>query len=281
MRSVAASAMKHKNLTIGAMLVGFFLFIAIFSFWLSPHSFSEIVSTDLKLPPSFMGGSKIFLLGTDDLGRDVLSRLLIGASFSFGIGLAVVFFSVGVGTILGLLAGYFRGSTDEVLSRLIDILLSLPSLLLGLAVVTVLGPSLMNTVIAISFVSIPSCFRLIRSAAMEQKVKDYVVAAQALGASHSRIILRHILPNIFPMILIQCVFGFSDGILNAAALGFLGLGVQAPYPEWGTMLSDSKAMLETSPALVILPGLCILLLVLGFNLLGDGLRDKYDPKMKF
>lgn len=272
---------RYKNLLIGGLLVGFFFALAVFSKWLSPYSYSEIVTQDLKLPPSFIGGgSNQFLFGTDDLGRDVLSRLLVGSSFSFGIGLAVVFFSVGIGTFLGILSGYFRGWLDEVLSRGVDILLSLPSLLLGLAVVTVLGPSLLNTVVAISFVSIPSCFRLIRSAVMEQKVRDYVVAAQALGAGPTRIIVKHIMPNIFPMILIQCVFGFSDGILNAAALGFLGLGVQAPYPEWGTMLSDSKAMLETSPHLVILPGLCILLLVLGFNLLGDGLRDKYDPKMR-
>lgn len=272
---------KNKSLYIGAGLVIFFGFIALFSFWLSPYPYSEVVSQDLKLPPAFFAEGRIqFLLGTDDLGRDLLSRLMVGSSFSFAIGLCVVFVSVLIGSFLGLVAGYCRGGVDEVLSRIIDVILSLPSLLLGLAVVTVLGPSLLNTVVAISFISVPNCFRLIRSAVIEQSIKEYVVAARAIGAPHVRILFRHILPNIFPVILVQSVFSFSEGILSASALGFLGLGVQPPYPEWGTMLSDSKSFLETSPHLVLLPGLCILFLVLGFNLLGDGLRDHWDPKIR-
>jgi ABC-type dipeptide/oligopeptide/nickel transport system permease subunit len=197
-----------------------------------------------------------------------------------GIGFFVVIFTVSIGLVLGLLAGSLGGWVDGVIMRLMDIFMSLPSILFAIVIVAILGPNLINTILAVGIVSLPNVVRIVRASILVEKKKTYVQAAQSYGASWFRIYVINVLPNCIAPLLIQASFGFSDGILNAASLGFLGLGAQAPTPEWGTMLSDSRAYIESASWLVTLPGLCILIVVIAFNLLGDGLRDALDPKSK-
>lgn len=270
-----------RSIWIGGVLVGFFVLVAIFSPWLAPHSPLEIFEGAYKLPPLWSeGGQSSFLFGTDEVGRDLLSRLIAGAPVSLGIGFFVVVFSVFWGTLFGLLAGSLGSWVDQVLSRVMDVLMALPSMLMSIVVVAILGPSLINTIIAVGVVAVPAVFRLVRGAVLSEMSKNYVTAARSYGAGWFRLTVINVLPNCMAPLIVQASLGFSEGILNAAALGFLGLGAQAPTPEWGTMLSDARASIESSPWLVTLPGLCILLVVIGFNLLGDGLRDVLDPKMK-
>lgn len=265
----------------GGALICFFLLVAIFSPLIAPFSYQEIVSTDLRLPPIWeQTQSSNHLLGTDDLGRDVFSRLVYGTPVSLFIGFSVVVFSVTIGTLLALIAGTLGGFVDQVISRIIDVMMSIPSLLLSIVVVAILGPSLQNTIIAAGITAVPTIFRIVRAQVMVEMKKNYVIAAQTFGASWGRIAFGHVLANCMAPILVQASLGFSEGVLSAAALGFLGLGAQPPIPEWGAMLSDSRNYLESSPWLVTLPGLCILLVVIGFNLLGDGLRDYFDPKLR-
>lgn len=265
----------------GGAIVLFFCLVAVLSPFIAPFSPTEIVSDQLRLPPLWQQEvPTAHLLGTDDLGRDVFSRLLYGAPVSLGIGACVVLFSVTLGVLLALLAGTLGGWVDQLISRCIDIVMALPSMLLAIVVVAILGPSLQNTILAVGFVSIPSVFRIVRAQVLIEMRKNYVIAARTFGASWWRLSFIHVLPNCLAPILVQASLGFSEGILSAAALGFLGLGAQPPTPEWGTLLSDSRSYIESSPWLVTLPGLCILLVVIGFNLLGDGLRDYFDPKLK-
>lgn len=266
---------------VGGGIVLFFLVLSIFSPWIAPFAPDQIVSEQLRLPPFWQQEDKTdFILGTDDLGRDVFSRIVYGAPVSMTIGACVVLFSLSIGILLALLAGTLGGWVDQIISRLIDIMMALPSLLLAIVVVAILGPSLRNTIIAVGFVSIPSIYRIIRAQVLIEMQKNYVIAAKTFGASWFRIAFVHVLPNCMAPILVQASLGFSEGVLSAAALGFLGLGAQPPTPEWGTLLSDSRSYIESSPWLVTLPGLCILLIVIGFNLLGDGLRDQLDPKLR-
>jgi len=275
---------SNKNALIGGSLLMMATLVAIFSSALAPYSSVESFSF-LRIGPFWTDQSAVadgykFLLGTDDLGRDLLSRLIHGSKVSMGIGFLSVAFSVLFGVSLGLIAGSLGGWIDAVLSRLMDIMLALPSILLAIVVVSILGPSLVNTVIAVGIVSLPSMFRLVRATVLQEKNKNYVVAVKHLGGNWFRVYVLNVLPNCMAPILVQATFGFSDGILNAAALGFLGLGAQPPIPEWGTMLSDARSYIESAPWLVALPGLCILVVVISINLLGDGLRDIFDPKLK-
>ena len=233
----------------------------------------------LKTPVWHADGSTQFLMGTDDLGRDLLSRLIFGSQISLGFGLLNVVASVLIGGTLGLTAGFFGGWWDRLVLRMVDILMALPSLLLAIVVVAVLGPSLWNALWAVTLVALPGFIRITRASVLAEREKDYVQAARAFGASDQRQMLVTILPNCMAPLIVQASLGFSDGILNMAALGFLGLGAQPPTPEWGVMLADSKAYMETAGWLVMWPGLCILSVVLAFNLLGDGLRDAFDPKI--
>lgn len=258
-----------------------FLLLAIFAPLLTGFGPEQIHDGALRLPPFWNEGSVAkFPLGTDDLGRDVLTRLIYGSRVSLAVGAIVVLISGLLGTVLGFLAGYFGGWVDSLISRGVDVLLSLPSILIAIVVVAILGPSLINGILAVSIVALPGFIRVSRAAVIVEKQKLFVSAAYSYGAKETRIALKHILPNCMAPLLIQASLGFSDGILNIAALGFLGLGAQPPTPEWGTMLSDAKSFISSSPWLVTLPGLCILIVVLGFNLLGDGLRDLLDPKLK-
>jgi peptide/nickel transport system permease protein/dipeptide transport system permease protein len=221
-----------------------------------------------------------FFLGTDDFGRDLLSRLIHGARISMLVGVVSVSISLFFGTIAGAVAGFYRGWVDVIIMRVMDILLAFPSILLAIVIVAFLGPSLENAMIAIGIVSIPRYARIVRGSVLEEYSKDYVQAARALGASDFRLIFQHILPNCLAPLIVQTTLGFASAILEAAALSFLGLGAQPPTPEWGAMLAGGRALILRAWWVVTFPGITILLAVLGFNLLGDGLRDALDPRLR-
>lgn len=272
---------QNRGAVMGLAVVLAFCLLAIFAPWMAPYDPTTVIDGAYNLPPIWsQGGSSQFWLGTDDVGRDVLSRLLYGAQVSLGVGVLVVVVSATLGTLLGLLAGYRGGWLDSLIMRLTDVLMALPSILLAIVVVTVLGQNLMNAIFAAALTVIPGFVRLVRAQVLAEKNKQYVLASHSFGAGGFRQAFSNILPNCAAPIIVQGTLGFSDGILNVAALGFLGLGAKPPTPEWGTMLSDARAYIESSPWLVTLPGLCILIVVLAFNILGDGLRDALDPRLK-
>lgn len=272
---------KNKGSMIGIIIIILASVIAIFAPLIAPHDPTHIYSDYLRLPPSFTtGGDPQFFFGTDDLGRDLMSRLIYGSQVSLAVGFAVVVISLIIGTIMGVFAGYYGGFIDKTIMRITDLIMSLPSILFAIVIVAVLGPGITNAIVAVSIVAIPNFVRIIRAQVMVEKSRQYVSAAKLFGAGNFRIMFIEILPNCMAPLIVQASLGFSDGILNCAALGFLGLGAQAPMSEWGTMLSDARSYIESAPWMVTLPGLCILIVVLSFNLLGDGLRDALDPRLK-
>ena len=234
----------------------------------------------LKPPVWQAGGSSAYLLGTDAIGRDILSRLIYGARLSLLIGIAVVALSIVVGIALGLIAGFARGVTEIAIMRLMDIILTLPSLLLAIVIVAILGPGIMNAMLAVAVVVLPHYVRITRAAVISETAKDYVTAARANGAGRLRLMFNEVLPNCAAPLIVQASLGVSVAILDAAALGFLGLGAQPPASEWGTMLADAREFVLRAWWVVTFPGIMILTTVLAFNLLGDGLRDALDPKLK-
>jgi len=271
---------RHKGASIGLFIILFFLIMALFAPFFVHHDPGTIYEDALKVPPSWTNqGQSTYFLGTDDLGRDILSRLIYGSRISIFIGFFVVVLSLTLGTLLGLISGYFGGTIDRVIMRIIDIIMSFPSILLAIVVVTLLGPGIKNAVFAVSIVSIPGFTRIVRSTVLVEKEKEYKAASEAFGASPFRTLFLEIFPNCLAPLIVQGSLSFSDAILNAAALSFLGLGAQPPIAEWGIMLSDAKPFIESAPWMATSPGICILLLVLGFNLFGDGLRDVLDPKL--
>lgn len=272
---------KNRGAMIGIVFIFISVIIALFAPILAPHNPSVVFPDALRLPPSFISGGKSgFFFGTDDIGRDILSRLIYGSRISLAVGFSVVVLSLTTGTILGVIAGFYGGIIDKIIMRFTDLIMSLPSILFAIVIVAVLGPGISNAIVAVSIVAVPNFIRIIRAQVMVEKNCQYVSAAELFGASHFRIMFIEILPNCMAPLIVQASLGFSDGILNCAALGFLGLGAQAPMSEWGTMLSDARSFIESSPWMVTLPGICILLTVLSFNLLGDGLRDALDPRLK-
>ncbi|MFJ7953787.1 ABC transporter permease [Lysinibacillus sp. NPDC096418] len=266
---------KSKISLIGAGIVLFFIVLAVFGPLIAPQGINEQDFTKKLLAPS---GQHWF--GTDDFGRDIFSRIVHGARISLWVGLFSVILSVIVGSVLGVVAGYYGKWIDTIISRIFDIMLAFPSILLAIAVVAVLGPSLQNALIAIAIINVPNFGRLIRSKVLSVKEEEYIVAAKAIGMSDIRILFSHILPNSMTPIIVQGTLAIATAIIEAAALGFLGLGAEAPAPEWGKMLADARIYLMKAPWTMIFPGLAIMLTVLGFNLMGDGLRDALDPKMK-
>lgn len=224
------------------------------------------------------GPTSTHWLGLDELGRDILARVLAGARISLMVGIVVVGISASIGVVLGALAGYFGGRVDEFISRLIDVLLAFPGLLLAIALVAVLGPSLTNVVLALSVIGWVGYARLVRGQSLRVRELEYVLAARASGATTTRILVRHVIPAVLPAVSVQATLGMGGAILSEASLSFLGLGVQPPTPSWGTMLNYGRAHLLDAPHVTIFPGLAIAVLVLGFNFLGDGLRDRLDPK---
>ncbi|MEJ5999873.1 ABC transporter permease subunit [Paucibacter soli] len=254
---------------------------ALLSPWIAPHSAIEQYREHMLTPPVWAeGGSWRFLLGTDELGRDLLSRLLHGGRVSLGIGLASVLMSMLPGVLLGLTAAFYQRAWSPAIMRVMDIMLALPGLLLAICVITVLGPGLVNTVIAIAIGALPGYTRLTRAAALAEIGKEYVTASRVAGAGTLRLMFSAVLPNCMAPLIVNATLSFSAAILETAGLGFLGLGVQAPTPEWGSMLSAARDYIERAPWVVTLPGLTILISVLSINLMGDGLRDALDPKLK-
>ena len=249
--------------------------------WLAPYSPIEQYRDAILTPPAWMeGGSSQFLFGTDELGRDLLSRLIHGARLSLLIGLTSVVMALVPGVILGLIAAFFPKVLGSLIMRLMDIMMALPALLLAVAIVAILGPGLINTMIAIAIVALPAYVRLTRASAMTELNRDYVTASRVAGAGLVRLMFVCVLPNCMAPLIVHATMSFSSAILEAAALGFLGLGVQPPTPEWGTMLASARDYIERAWWVVTLPGLTILLSVLAINLMGDGLRDALDPKLK-
>ncbi|MER8435741.1 ABC transporter permease subunit [Mesorhizobium sp. M1312] len=271
----------NTGAVIGLVVFSALVLVAIFAPLVAPHSPDEQFRDALLTPPAWQeGGRSMFLLGTDAVGRDMLSRLIFGARFSLFIGLVVVVFSLTSGIILGVLAGYFRGWVDTLIMRIMDVILAFPSLLLALVLVAILGPGLFNAMLAIALVLQPHFARLTRAAVMAEKNREYVISAKVAGASHLRLMVKTILPNCMAPLIVQATLSFSNAILEAAALGFLGVGAQPPTPEWGTMLATAREFILRAPWVVTFPGLAILITVLAINLIGDGLRDAFDPKLK-
>jgi dipeptide transport system permease protein len=272
---------QNKGAVIGLVFFIALVLVAIFANVIAPYLPNEQERTMLLLPPAwFDGGNSSYLLGTDAVGRDILSRLIYGSRFSLFIGLVVVSVSVVSGVLIGLIAGYFGGWIDTVIMRIMDIILAFPSLLLALVLVAVLGPGLVNAMIAIALVNQPHFVRLTRAAVMNERGKDYVVGSRVAGAGTLRLMFLTILPNCLAPLIVQATLAFSAAILDAAALGFLGMGAQPPTPEWGTMLAESREFIQRAWWVVTFPGLAILTTVLAINLMGDGLRDALDPKLK-
>ncbi len=271
----------NKGAMAGLATVLAMLLLALLAPWLAPHDPLATNSAIALKPPFWQtGGALSYPLGTDAIGRDILSRLIHGARLSLVIGLAVVAVSVLVGTLLGLTAGYFRGVYETGVMRAMDIILTLPSLLLAIVIVAILGPGIMNAMLAVAVVILPHYVRITRAAVIAETSRDYVTAARMNGASHLRLMVNEVLPNCAAPLIVQASLGISTAILDAAALGFLGLGAQPPAPEWGTMLADAREFVLRAWWVVTFPGLMILITVLAFNLLGDGLRDAFDPKLK-
>ncbi|MEK6195970.1 MAG: ABC transporter permease subunit [Deltaproteobacteria bacterium] len=272
---------RNKTAVAGMLIVSFFIITAIFAPLLSPHSPVETSLYDQLKPPIWHEkGTWKNILGTDDLGRDILSRLIYGARVSlivsvFSVGIAFVF-----GTLFGSVAGYYKGTLDSVIMRIMDIILAFPYLLLAIVVVAFLGPSLQNCMMAIGITYIPRFARIVRGSVLEESEKDYVTAARSIGAKDWRIIFIAIIPNCLGPLIVQTTLSFASAILDAAALSFLGLGAQPPTPEWGAMIARSRSLILRASWVMTFPGVAILLAVLGFNLFGDGLRDALDPRLR-
>lgn len=276
-----SSFSENRGAVIGLYVFAAFLLVAIFAPLLAPYDPSAQFRAHVLQPPVWQdGGAWAFPLGTDAVGRDMASRLIHGARFSFFVGIVVVVVAASGGILVGLIAGFAPRWLDTLIMRLMDIILAFPSLLLALVLVAVLGPSLVNAMIAIALVLQPHYVRLTRASVLSERTKDYVVSARVAGAGLWRLMFVTVLPNCLAPIIVQAALSFSTAILDAAALGFLGMGAQPPTPEWGTMLADAREFVLRAWWVVTFPGLAILVTVLAINLMGDGLRDALDPKLK-
>lgn len=265
---------KQKTALAAAVFILLLVVIAVVAYWVAPYKINQYDYNSVLAGPSFK-----HLFGTDEFGRDIFSRVLCGTRISLSVGLASVTTAAVVGTILGLLGGYYGGILDEIIMRLGDTLFAFPGLILAIAIVAILGPGLYNVVIAVAVFGTPTFARLVRSSTLQLKKSVYVMAAKNLGASDSRILFRYILPGAVPNIIVQYTMSIGTSILTASSLSFLGMGAAAPTPEWGLMLSNGRNYMATAPHVTIFPGLAIFLTVLSFNLLGDGLRDALDPRL--
>lgn len=266
---------RHKTAMLGGSFLLLLVLAAIFAPYLAPYAPDTPDFASVRQPPSAE-----HWMGTDALGRDVFSRILWGARISLRVGVIAVGIAVVVGSLLGALAGYYRRWVDEVIMRVMDVMLAFPSILLALALMMMLGRGIDKAMIAIGIVAIPQYARIVRGSILSVREMDFVEAARALGMPTWRILLRHIFPNVLSPVIVRATLGIAEAILEAAALGFLGLGAQAPEPEWGAMLAKGRQWLYTAPHIVIFPGAMITLTVLAFNLLGDGLRDALDPRLR-
>ncbi|KGA98625.1 glutathione ABC transporter permease [Alkalihalobacillus alcalophilus ATCC 27647 = CGMCC 1.3604] len=264
---------KQKVAFVAGIFILLLVIVALFGTWIAPYdpyepNYSNVLS----------GPTSEHIAGTDEYGRDIFSRLIVGAKISLGVGIISIVAGGVIGTILGLISGYFGGKLDRLIMRLSDIMFAFPDILLAIAIIAILGPGLTNVVIALSIFSIPSFARLVRGAALETKQAEYVEAAQSIGASSARIIWKHILPSSIGELLVYCSMRMGNAILAAATLSFLGLGASPETPDWGAMLSMGRDYISSASHVVLFPGLILFLTVLAFNLVGDGLRDVFDPK---
>lgn len=266
---------RSRTAVAGLVIVGVYLFLALCGPWLAPY---DPYFQDLNI--SYLRPCMAHWLGCDEFGRDILSRLLYGARVSLVIQFWAVMISLAVGTFLGSASGYFGGKVDEIVMRLMDVMMAFPGILLALAIVAILGPSLTNLIVAIGINSVPGFSRVARGAVISVKKNDYVTAARAIGESDLSILFRYVLPNAISPIIVQTTMRMATVLLTAAGLGFLGLGVQPPSPEWGTMLSAARVYLRSAPHVAIIPGVTIMIVVLGFNFFGDGLQDALNPRLK-
>lgn len=272
-QQMSARLFANRLSVLGAVIILFLLLVAVFGPLFAPYDPLEMVLSDQFMPPS-----REHWMGTDDFGRDITSRLIYGSRQSLMVGVVSVAIGALVGMTVGLLAGYFGGAFDMLSQRFIDIMLAFPDLLLALAIVAVLGPSLVNVMIAVGVGSIPVYARLIRGQVLSLRQKEYVESAHASGARPGRIIFRHILPNSLSPLIVLASLGFAGAVLTGAALSFIGMGAQPPSPEWGSMLSSGRSYLRHEWWIATFPGLALALTAFGFNLLGDGLRDAFDPR---
>lgn len=270
---VSRRLLRNKAFVFGGSIVLIFLLLAFF-----PQLFTQYNPIEKNLDARLLPPSAAHWFGTDDLGRDICARIIYGAQVSLRVGLLSVGIALVVGSLIGVIAGYFGGMVGEVLMRAIDIILAFPSILLAILIVAILGPGLNNAMIAIGIVNVPLYARLLRSTTLQVRNQEFIEASQAMGASHTRIIAFHILPNCLSPLIVQATLGIGAAILETAGLSFLGLGAQPPTPEWGTMLSNAKDFIRTAPWTLTFPGLAIMGVVVAFNLMGDGLRDLFDPR---
>lgn len=274
-RETIHALLANKLAVAGLVVLGLLIIVGIFGKALAPYGLN-----DIDIPNRLSGPSALHWFGTDNLGRDTLTRILIAARVSLQVGFIAVGFALVVGVPIGLVAGYYRGAVDSALMRLMDILFSFPAILLAIAILAVLGPNVTNAMIAIGIVYTPIFARITRGSVLVVSEEVYVRAARSLGATNRRILFRHILPNVAAPIIVQTTLSLAFAILSEAALSFLGLGVQPPNPAWGRMLADGRDYFQQNPWMGIFPGLAILVTVMAFNFVGDGLRDALDPKQK-
>jgi len=279
---------RRRSAVVGMILLGILVFIALTAQWLAPYGPNDVLIgkenvKSRELPCIHLLGCEPdrpqHIAGIDGNVRDQFSRLLYGARLSLMVGFSTVTFAIFIGTVLGAIAGYVGGWWDNIIMRFMDVLLAFPSLLLAIAIVTVLGPGLINALLAIGIVSIPAYARVMRASVLTVREMEYISATRALGGSHFEILFKRILPNALTPLIVQGTLGIATAILDAAALSFLGLGAQPPTPEWGSMLGAERNQVFTAPHLVFYPGFMIMLTVLAFNLIGDGLRDALDPRL--
>ncbi|MDQ0273652.1 peptide/nickel transport system permease protein [Cytobacillus purgationiresistens] len=275
MKSFYKKLAKNKAAMVGAFIVIVFSLLAIFAPLLAPYD-----PTEMQLSKKLETPSSEHWLGTDDKGRDILSRLLYGSRISLTVGILSTLLGALTGIILGVVAGYYGRWVDSLIMRICDVLLAFPGILLALAIVSVLGASTTNVIIAVAFYAIPTFARIVRGSTLTVKKLEYIDAIKAMGARDTRIIIKHILPNVLSPIIVQSTLYIASAIITASALSFLGMGTKPPTPEWGTMLAQGRSYVAQAPHITLFPGLVILLVVVGFNLFGDGLRDALDPKTK-
>ena len=266
---------KNKLAVVGLIIIIFFVVVAIFAPMIATHDY-----TAMNLADKFMKPCAAHLFGTDELGRDLFSRVVYGTRLSLYIGLAGVISSSVIGIILGSLSGFFGGKVDTIIMRLLDIISGIPSMVLAIAICAALGTGINNCIIALSIGTFPSVARLMRGSILNIRGMDYVEAATSINCSNTRIILHHVLPNAFAPLLVNATMNYALFILTAAGLSFVGLGVQPPAAEWGALISAARNYIRSYPYLIIIPGIALMLLVMAFNMLGDGLRDALDPKLK-
>lgn len=279
-QSFVRAFFKNRGAGIGLFILILLLLAAAFAPWIAPHDPFELFTGKEQLPPALLGGDKMFTLGTDDAGRDTLSRVLFGARYSLFIGLAATLMSMLVGVSLGMTAAFWPNVWGKVVMLLNDLLMAYPSLLLAIIIAAILGPSLTNTIITISLVELPPFIRLTRATALVELQKDYVTSSRVIGASRLRLMFITVLPNCMAPLIVQATMIVSSAILEAGAIGFLGFGVQPPDAEWGAMLGTARQYIQSNIWLAIFPGFAVFISALAINLTGDGLRDALDPKLK-